>query len=404
MSSSVPDRSRNRLILGVACTAHIVQDGLNAALYVLLPVLAQAFGLTYAQVGLVRAVNTGIMCVLELPSGILAERFGERRLLVFGLACAGAGYLLLSAAGGLATITACLAVVGMGAAFQHALSSSLVTQAFPVGRRRSALGLYNSSGDAGKLVFTGLFSLAAGAGLTWQATVGVFGIAALCAAGATAVILARVSAGARPAASRAPGDTSGPGGWGITDRTGFAALNVVVFLDTAVQAGFFTFIAFLVAERGVGTGLASTAIALTLAGGMFGKAGCGYLADRLGIRVSFGLVQAATAAGIAALLVVPTALVFFMLPVLGVFLQGSTSITYGAVNDYLSGEKTSRGFALIYSLSGLSGVAGPVLFGVIGDAHGLEAAMGAMIAITLLAVPPVLWMRREAGAAAGAHG
>ena len=57
-----------------------------------------------------------------------------------------------------------LVLSGIGAAFQHALSSSLVSSSYAEGGRRAALGLYNSSGDAGKLIFTGLLSLALGAG------------------------------------------------------------------------------------------------------------------------------------------------------------------------------------------------------------------------------------------------
>ena len=47
-------QSRNST-LTVSCLAHVVQDGLSATIYVLLPVLAQVFGFTLAEVGLLRA-------------------------------------------------------------------------------------------------------------------------------------------------------------------------------------------------------------------------------------------------------------------------------------------------------------------------------------------------------------
>ena len=75
-------------------------DGLTASIYVLLPVLAQAFGLGYAQVGVIRAAHSAAMWVLELPSGIISERFGQRHLLAFGLLASGVGYLSVSAAAG----------------------------------------------------------------------------------------------------------------------------------------------------------------------------------------------------------------------------------------------------------------------------------------------------------------
>ena len=81
---------RRKLTLATGCGVHALQDGLGATLYVLLPVLAQAFGLSYAQIGLIRGAKNCAMMAFELPSGMLAERVGERLLLVFGLVCAGA--------------------------------------------------------------------------------------------------------------------------------------------------------------------------------------------------------------------------------------------------------------------------------------------------------------------------
>jgi len=80
-------------VLIASCGAHLIQDGLVALQYVLLPILAQIFGLNYTQVGLLRALSNSAMTLLEIPAGVLSERFGETRLLVFGLLCAARGYL-----------------------------------------------------------------------------------------------------------------------------------------------------------------------------------------------------------------------------------------------------------------------------------------------------------------------
>ena len=118
--------------------------------FVLLPVLAQTLGLSYVQVGVIRALHTAAQTGLELPSGILAERVGERSLLVLGLFCAGLGYLCLSLSSGLYGVAVSLFVAGIGSAFQHALCSSIISRAFADTAPRGALGTYNSAGDAGK--------------------------------------------------------------------------------------------------------------------------------------------------------------------------------------------------------------------------------------------------------------
>ena len=166
-------------ILLISAGVHATQDGLTSTVYVLLPILAQSLGLSYAQVGTVRAVYSGMMWVLEIPAGILSERFGEQRLLVFGLIAAGMGYGILSTVNSFYGVLFALLIAGTGAAFQHSLSSSLISRAYDGPSRRVALGSYNASGDTGKLLFTGVASLMFGVGIAWQVVVNGYGILAL---------------------------------------------------------------------------------------------------------------------------------------------------------------------------------------------------------------------------------
>lgn len=384
---------KRKLILAVCCGAHGVQDGLGAALYVLMPILAQAFGLSYAQVGIIRAANNSASTFLEIPSGVLAERYGERGLLVFGLVCAGIGYLCLSVSIGLWTILASLLVLGVGSAFQHALSSSLISNTHEAGNRRSALGIYNSSGDVGKLVFTGSFGLATGIGAAWQGVVAALAIVAFMTALIVLYTLRRFDAGKPHPGVSDTRAVARNGGWGIKDRQGFAALCLTVFLDTAVQTSFLVFVAFVAIDRGVATHLAAFAVVLTLIGGVFGKAGCGYLAEAIGVRQGFVLIQCATAVALVGVIISPPVIAFMLLPVLGMFLQGSTTITYGAVTDVISADRQSRGFAMIYSISAPSAVVGPIGFGMLIDHAGINTALMAMAIVSLLAVPPSLLLK-----------
>lgn len=378
---------RRRLTLAACCGVHGVQDGLSAALYVILPTLAEVFGLSYAQVGVIRAVKNSAMALFELPSGMLSERLGERSLLVFGLLCAGCGYLALAVSPGVVAIALSLFLAGFGAAFQHALSSSIISNTFQGAGSRTALGTYNSAGDIGKLAFTAFYSLAIGMGVAWQGVVTGFGLIAVLGAAALMVILRQLQIGRRPEVHDEAQSGGAGSGWGIRDRTGFSALVVIVFLDIAVQSGFLTFLAFLMLDKQVPAGLAAFAVVLTLAGGIFGKFGCGYLAERIGVRSSLMTVEVLTAVGIIGVLVSPTLLAYCLLPVLGIVLQGSSSITYATVSDLVRAERRSRGFAAIYTVASAASIAGPVVFGVIGDELGLMPAMLSMAVVVLLPLP-----------------
>jgi len=64
-------RSRARAVLATACSIHFVHDGFSDILYVLLPLWATEFRLTFAQVGLIRTVYSGGMAAFQIPAGLL---------------------------------------------------------------------------------------------------------------------------------------------------------------------------------------------------------------------------------------------------------------------------------------------------------------------------------------------
>ena len=362
-----------------------------------MPILSQTLGLNYGQVGLFKGLKSLAQGLLEVSSGVASELFGERWLLVFGLALAGTGYLLLSLANGASLVLVCLLIVGVGVAFQHAPSSALVSWAFAAGGRRGALGLYNSSGDAGKLIFTACFSLAMGAGLAWQMVTFAFGMTAVAVSLAVFVMLKASTIG-EPQSVNDEGESvavEAAIGWGILDSRGFSSLLAVVFLDSMVQAGALTFIAFLMLAKGVPLYIATLAAVCLLIGGMCGKAACGFLAERIGVRTAFALVQGLTAIGIVAVVVAPSGLAYVLLPLLGIVLQGSTSITYGIVDDFIHRSRTSRGYALVYASSSFASVAGPLGLGLIADRYGIATTMLMMAVVAIVAIPPCWLLRAD---------
>ena len=383
---------RRKLALAACCTTHSVQDGLTASIYVLLPILAQAFGLSFAQVGMVRAAHSSAMGLLELPSGVLSESFGQRNLLVFGLLCAGTGYLAVSMAEGFTGLLLGLCLAGCGAAFQHSLASSLVSNVFSGPSRRTALGAYNSSGDAGKLLFTGLLTTLIGAGAAWPQVAAGYGALVVAAGIGLFFVLRSIRAGApEPAISRRLSLRSTD--WGIRHRTGFAVLAAIVLLDIAVQDGFLVFVAFLMLQKQVPVGLAGFAIVLTLAGGIAGKFGCGLLAARTGPVRALIAVELLSAAAILAVVAAPAMVAFCLLPLAGIVLQGSSTITYGTVSDLVDEKRHSRGFALVYTLTSIASIAGPIGFGLLSDGFGLDAAMFAMAVVVAVPALLILLMR-----------
>ncbi|POA62648.1 MFS transporter, partial [Pseudomonas sp. GW531-T4] len=85
--------SIRRRSLFAGCGAHAIHDGLTDLIYVLLPIWQSQFGLSFAQVGLLRGAYSGMMAGFQLLASRAARRWGRERLLVGGTALAGVAYL-----------------------------------------------------------------------------------------------------------------------------------------------------------------------------------------------------------------------------------------------------------------------------------------------------------------------
>ena len=389
MPKKISDRTK---ALAIGSVAHAIQDGLGAATYVLLPILAQTFGFGYAQVGIFRGAMSLVQGLLEMSSGILSERIGTGRSLVFGLILAGLGFASIAGFDQANLLLICLLVVGMGSAFQHAPASALVSTAFETGGQRGALGLYNSSGDVGKLVFAGGFSLAIGTGINWQQVALSYGLVAIIAAFAIGLMLPTLPLSRAPSASSTKNQRKGfhdPSNWGVIDRRSFATLLIVISLDSMVQAGVLVFVAFAMISKGLPLFVATMASVVVLTGGILGKAGCGYLSQWLGVRRAFILIQLVTVAGLLLVIVTPAWVALGILFPLGVVSQGSSSITYGLIPDLIKAERLARGYALMYSLTSFAAALGPFSFGFIADQFGISAAFFAMAILTLVSAIPM---------------
>jgi MFS family permease len=145
-------KALKKRILGSCCGAHILHDGYTDLLYVMFPIWQMAFGLSLAEVGSLKTLYSGAMASLQVPSSMLSEKVGEKRLLLFGTLIAAIGFLLSGWTTSFLGLAACLILSGIGASVQHPLSSSLTSHAFEGSELRGALSTYNFSGDIGKVL------------------------------------------------------------------------------------------------------------------------------------------------------------------------------------------------------------------------------------------------------------
>src|SRR5450830_452026 len=342
--TSTPVAARRTLL--AASVAHAVHDGMTDLIYVLLPLWQSQFGLSLAFTGALRGLYAACMAGFQVPATRLAQRWGRPALLVGGTVLVALAYLVAGLSGALPVVCGALLLGGLGASTQHPLASALVADAF-AGHRvqaRRALASYNFAGDLGK----------------------------------TAV------PAPQPQQASVPPPT-----WG------FAALAATGVVDSGTRMGFLTFLPFVLSAKGAGAAGTGLALGLLFVGGALGKLLCAVLERHLGLLRTVWLTEGATALCIVGTLLLPWWGALALMPLLGLMLNGTSSVLYGCVPDLVAPERRDRAFALYYTATIGAGAVAPSLFGWLGDQLGVAQAMQAVAAFVLLTLP-LTWMVRQA--------
>nr|WP_240324749.1 MFS transporter [Trinickia diaoshuihuensis] len=359
--------------------AHALHDGYTDMIYALLPVWQTDFGLGYGALAALRGLYAGAMALLQLPAGRLADKFGTRATLAFGTLLAALGYGLAGLSGTLLGLCVALVISGGGSSTQHPLASGAVSRAYGA-NARGPLSIYNFSGDLGKSALPAAISLLITM-MPWRH--------ALWAMAVVGVVVTAVIALFLPSTPRGMSSEDGtPLQERQGSRSGFSLLFAIGVLDTAVRMGLLTFLPFLLTAKGISRPMMGTALALVFIGGAAGKFACGWLGARMGVIGTVLATEGGTAALILAAVFLPLTPTLILLPLLGVMLNGTSSILYGTVPELTPVERTERAFALFYTGVIASGALAPVAYGFLGDRIGAQGATIAT-AMTALAIFPL---------------
>ncbi len=383
-------RRDERRAAGVACSAHALHDGFTDVIFVLLPVWQREFGLGYAEVGMLRGIYAGTMATFQIPAAMLAERLGTAPVLALGTALAGVGYCLAGVSTGFALLVMALFVGGLGASVQHPLGSALVARAFAGPRSLKALGTYNFAGDIGKMSVPAAAALLLTV-MTWQPAVVLLGVTGL--ACAVVIFVATPRYGPEPAVEAKAGSGVAGAAPVAVSRIAFPVLLSIGVIDSAIRMAFLTFLPFLLTAKGASLPTIGLALTLVFAGGAAGKLVCAFIGARIGTIATVWLTEGLTAALILALLPLSLEAGMLLLPVIGVALNGTSSVLYGSVPDLVAPERRTRAFSIFYTGSIGAGALAPPLFGIVGDLVGVTTALVVVACVVLLTLPLALVLK-----------
>jgi MFS transporter, FSR family, fosmidomycin resistance protein len=387
-AAAVPSGARR--ILLAACATHLVTDGLIAAIYPLLPLIALELQLSYTAVGTLRTALVAAHSFLQIPAGYLADWIPEVTLLGGGMLWMAVGWAVVAVATGFWPLLIILSVAGLGGNAQHPLATAIVSKAYESGRRATAISSLNFAGDLGKVLlpaFAGLVAVAFG----WRGAMLALGAVGIVATAGYALALGGTLVRDRQQRR----EVARSSGWGIHKPFSFAVLSAIGIVDNSTRVAVLTFLPFLMTEKGLDAAQVSLLITLVFAFGAVGKLGCGLLADRFGNVGVIVITETITALAILAVIPVDPLMLIPVLIAFGFVLNGTSSVLYSAVAEMVHVDRRARGYGLFYTLSLGFGVLAPILYGALADVTSVSGAFVAMAAVTLTTIPLAAIMRRE---------
>jgi MFS family permease len=176
-------------------------------------------------------------------------------------------------------------------------------------------------------------------------------------------------------------------------RYAFPTLLSIGVIDSATRMGFLTFLPFILTAKGASLPTVGLALTLVFAGGAVGKLVCAYIGARIGVIGTVFLTEIMTLVLIFAILPLPLQASMVLLPLLGIALNGTSSVLYGSVPDLVPVERRTRAFGIFYTGTIGAGAIAPILYGLVSDAIGLPGGVILVASLVALTLPLALVLR-----------
>jgi FSR family fosmidomycin resistance protein-like MFS transporter len=354
----------DRRALGKLSAGHGAVDFASGSIPALIPFLVAEFDLDYAAAGVLMLAVTASSSLVQPLFGLWSDRRGALWLLPGGLALAAIGTALVTVAPSYRVAVVVTIVAGIGVAAYHPEGAKFAAYASSR-RRASGMSLFNVGGNLGyALAPIVVTALVLWLGLTGGVLIAIPGLL-------VAVALTRALpqlASLRPAA----GGVRGASG---EARVGAMVILVgVILLRSVAWFTLLTFVPLWVVSQGGTEGEGNRELSLMLVSGVVGTLVLGPVADRLGLRRTLLVTQAALLPLILVFLEIGGIAGTLALMAVGFCVVGTFGITIVLSQLYLP-HQTGMASGLSVGLAmGIGGIAA-VALGGLADAVDLETAL-----------------------------
>ncbi|MGK7870956.1 MFS transporter [Falsiroseomonas sp. E2-1-a20] len=349
------------------------------------PLLIVDLGITYAEVGFLIGLYFLPGVVLALPGGLLGRRFGDKRVVVAGLALMVAGGVVAGFADSYPALATGRVMSGVGAVLLNVLMAKMITDWFAGREIVLAMAVFVNSFPIG----IGLALLTLGGmaeSLGWGAALHVTAIFA-----GAALLLVAVAYHPHPNDGRAATLALSSGGRISRGEAALASLAGAMWgIFNGALAVTFTFVPILLIEAEYTVGGAGSLVATMTWLSVASVQAGGLIAQRFGRRTLL-LLSGTIAWGIG-LLILPLAPPVPVLLIIGLMMGLPVGVVMSLPSEVLRPESRATGMGLFYTALYVGHFSLPPIAGWLLDLSGSPAvslAFGGMLVLTIIPMSAV---------------
>lgn len=392
---SLWSEGRGTILVAVAA-GWFLSIGVRMIYPVLLPYLQTAYGLDLTTAGLLLTVLFVAYGLGQFPGGVLADRFGEKSILILSSAISVGTLVLIVTARSTVILFLVTAMFGFGVALYAVSRYTLLADLYPE-QLGAANGVASAAADAGQSVLPPIAGFLAVA-FAWQFGFGfAIPLFALVTVALFLVVPSTKSGTAdRPDQGESPASSTQSKGSRLDATSevfqGLRRPPVVygtglLILGVSIWQGFTGFYpTYLILEKGLSETVAGVLFGLFFALGVLVQPVSGAAYDRFGIKRSLLFVMGVSGV---ALVLLPGIEAFVPLVVVTILLSsmlGFATVTQSHLILSLPEEIQGTGFGILRTISFTVGAVSPVLVGAAGDRGYFDEAFLALAVLAGLTV------------------
>jgi len=400
MSEGASELRHDAEVIGLIGFAHLFSHFLQLILAPLFPLLKDEFGIGYAALGLMASVMYAVSGISQTMAGFIVDRYGARRVLLFGMTTFSLALLLIGLATSYWMLLALALLAGVGNSVFHPADFAILNARVDPKRLGYAFSTHGIGGNFGWLAAP-VFSIGISTAYGWRAATIAAGVLGLL---ITAVIASRSAIADAPAAAgarRSQAQVAGTRGLKDDARALLSVPVVKCFAFFTFHAmaliGLQTFsVAVTTALYGAPLVTASAALTGFLFGGIVGIVAGGVAAAharRHNFVAASGMLIGATLTLLLASGALPLWLLTGAMTLAGFFVFSTQPSRDILVRGATPPGATGKVYGFVYSGLDLGGSLSPLLFGWLLDQHLPQWVFGAAAAFMLLAMATVVTLQ-----------